>query len=170
VPNLLFVGGPLEGRRVAVTAEVRIGRADADLVVEDGEVSRSHAAVRPVADGVEVEDLGSTNGTWINEARVDGRRVAAVGDVLRIGASTIRIEADHPTPASTSADLHRRDSPVPAPPPAAPTVARPPAMVPDFAGRPSGRRVATRQPIGTFLAIAVIVAVAIALVAFFALR
>ena len=75
VPSLFLKDGPLAGRRVPVTAELLIGRADADLTIDDPLVSRRHALVRPApGGGDEIEDLGSTNGTWVNGERIDGLR------------------------------------------------------------------------------------------------
>ena len=48
---------------------------------------RRHARVRPVDGGVEIEDLGSKNGTWVNGAQIDGPTRLAAGDVVGIGPS-----------------------------------------------------------------------------------
>jgi two-component system cell cycle response regulator len=72
--TLLVLGGPQAGQLVAIEPSgIVIGRAaDADLVVLDPSVSGHHARVAPTSGGVYcVEDLGSTNGTF-----VEGRRVA----------------------------------------------------------------------------------------------
>ena len=73
---------PLTGRRHPVAPEITIGRQGCDVLLVDPEVSRRHAIVR---DGPVIEDLGSTNGTWVN-----GRRIAAAeplhhGDVVQFG-------------------------------------------------------------------------------------
>ena len=70
--GLQFTAGPLAGHRVEVTSALVLGREGADLVIEDPQVSRRHASVRPAGDGLEIEDLGSLNGTWVNGARVTG--------------------------------------------------------------------------------------------------
>ena len=72
MPALILLSGPLSGQRIEVDREIVIGREGVDLVLEDPEVSRRHVAVRPREGGVEVEDLGSRNGT-----RVDGTPVGA---------------------------------------------------------------------------------------------
>ncbi len=62
-----------------------IGRSDAcRLVVADSTVSRRHAVLKRTADGIEVRDLGSLNGTWVNGWRVE-RATLRPGDVLQIG-------------------------------------------------------------------------------------
>ena len=76
---LRFTAGPLAGRRVEVTSALVLGR-QADLVLEDPQASRRHASVRPAGDALEVEDLGSLNGTWVNGARVGGVTRLAPGD------------------------------------------------------------------------------------------
>ncbi|HEX8086155.1 MAG TPA: DUF1707 and FHA domain-containing protein [Solirubrobacteraceae bacterium] len=62
-----------------------IGRSDGcRLVIAHGTVSRRHAVLRRTADGIEVRDLGSLNGTWVNGWRVD-RALVRPGDALQIG-------------------------------------------------------------------------------------
>lgn len=61
-----------------------IGRGvDAGLRVASSQVGRSHARVRPGPDGLQVEDLRSTNGTAVNDRRVE-TAVLRVGDRLTI--------------------------------------------------------------------------------------
>ncbi len=69
-----------------------IGRApDADLVLEDAEVSRHHVRVAPAADGsAVVEDLGSSNGTFINNNQLYTRARLDPGDELLVGVTLIQ--------------------------------------------------------------------------------
>jgi hypothetical protein len=61
---------------------VTVGRAeDNDLVLADPEVSRRHARLEPDGEGWRAVDLGSTNGTWVNGARVSEATIAAGDDV-----------------------------------------------------------------------------------------
>lgn len=82
----------------------RIGRApDNHLVVTEPAVSGHHLVLTNDADGVTVRDLGSTNGTFLNETRLDAARPLRDGDLLRIGL-TVRARvkiapADTPTDA-----------------------------------------------------------------------
>ena len=62
--TLVVTSGPAAGQRLEITGEIVIGR-EGDLDVKDEEVSRRHAAIRPGAQGIEIEDLGSTNGTVV---------------------------------------------------------------------------------------------------------
>jgi pSer/pThr/pTyr-binding forkhead associated (FHA) protein len=75
-----------------IDGDVVIGREGADLTIEDPELSRRHARVRPVDGGVEVEDLGSTNGTFVNGARVTTPRRLTRGDVVRVGQTDFRVD------------------------------------------------------------------------------
>jgi pSer/pThr/pTyr-binding forkhead associated (FHA) protein len=77
--------GPLAGRCYAVGTELLIGRQDADLLLDDPQVSRRHAIVRAIDGELEVEDLGSANGTFVNGARVDEPRRLCPGDEIAIG-------------------------------------------------------------------------------------
>ncbi|MCA9678373.1 MAG: sigma 54-dependent Fis family transcriptional regulator, partial [Myxococcales bacterium] len=65
--------------------------ADNQLVVTDPTVSRYHLELRRTADGVEVTDLGSRNGTWVGAVRVT-RAVVPPGTHLRVGATAITVE------------------------------------------------------------------------------
>ena len=93
MPWLKFTAGPLAGRRVELASALVLGREAADLVIDDPEVSRRHAAVRPAGDALEVEDLGSLNGTWVNGARVTGTVRLVLGDRVRVGDSSFEVEA-----------------------------------------------------------------------------
>jgi class 3 adenylate cyclase len=84
--------GPLAGQRIPVDAEVVVGRVEADLTIDDPLISRRHATIRPHSAGLEIEDLGSLNGTWVNGERVDGRRVLAGGDLVQVGDASFEVE------------------------------------------------------------------------------
>jgi len=67
----------------------RIGRApDNDLVIPEPSVSGYHLVIVNEHDSVQVRDLGSTNGTFVNERRIDGTRQLKDSDLLRIGLAT----------------------------------------------------------------------------------
>ncbi len=72
---------------------VTIGRMpDSVITLEDPNVSRNHAEIRPQGGGFVVADLGSTNGTKINGVKVS-ERVLQDGDELTFGATSFRFEA-----------------------------------------------------------------------------
>ncbi|MEU6521612.1 FHA domain-containing protein [Streptomyces sp. NPDC046924] len=93
--RLHVVAGPdAGGVHLLHGGEIRIGRsADADVPLDDPDVSRLHCAVTVGPDGrVSVADLGSTNGTTLDGRRVGPRPVAlAPGALLRIGESALRL-------------------------------------------------------------------------------
>ncbi|MFE1440109.1 FHA domain-containing protein [Streptomyces sp. NPDC058739] len=95
--QLHVVAGPdAGGVHLLHGGQVRVGRsADADVPLDDPDVSRLHCAVTLAADGqVSVEDLGSTNGTVLDGSRVGDRPVRfAPGALLRIGESALRVSA-----------------------------------------------------------------------------
>jgi pSer/pThr/pTyr-binding forkhead associated (FHA) protein len=71
-----------------------IGRAPrADFVVDAALVSRLHCRLTATADTVEVVDLSSTNGTFVNDKRVKNARLAA-GDRLRVGRVELHVARD----------------------------------------------------------------------------
>jgi hypothetical protein len=78
------------------SAPVTIGRGGQnDLVLTGDEfASARHARVEPRPDGVWVQDLDSTNGTYVNGARVMGAKLVIKGDVLRVGETDFRIEEE----------------------------------------------------------------------------
>ncbi|MGW6822331.1 FHA domain-containing protein [Streptomyces sp. NPDC055005] len=102
-PQLHVVAGPdAGGVHLLHPGAVRIGRsADADVPLDDPDVSRLHCAVTVMSDGrVAVADLGSTNGTTLDGAPVGARTVPlAPGALLRIGESTLRLAARGALPA-----------------------------------------------------------------------
>ncbi|MEV5881973.1 FHA domain-containing protein [Streptomyces sp. NPDC052020] len=93
--QLHVVAGPdAGGVHLLHGGQIHIGRsADADVPLDDPDVSRMHCAVTVTADGrVTVADLGSTNGTALDGARVGDRPVRfAPGALLRIGESALRL-------------------------------------------------------------------------------
>jgi pSer/pThr/pTyr-binding forkhead associated (FHA) protein len=80
------VSGAVFGKVFPVAGPVVIGRApECDISVHAEEISRRHALVKPTQEGLSVEDLGSSNGTYINAKRVQQGFLNA-GDELRLDA------------------------------------------------------------------------------------
>jgi pSer/pThr/pTyr-binding forkhead associated (FHA) protein len=73
---------------------LRIGRGPLNELRLDGDdfVSSRHASVEARDDGVWIEDLGSTNGTWVNGVRLEGTQLLIPGDIIRIGETDFRYE------------------------------------------------------------------------------
>lgn len=116
---------PRKGTRRTVAPETTIGRELCDILLEDGEVSRRHAACRASGEGLAIEDLGSRNGTFVNGERVEGARALADGDIVQIGKTSWRFQA------SAKGETTFGQAPIVSKPPAAPE--------PDAAAAPRAR-------------------------------
>ena len=85
---------PPEGKPRVVTLDgtVTLGRSTRMTAqLEDSYVSDEHAAVEPDGDGWTVRDLGSTNGTYLNGAKVTQPTEVGAGDQLRLGKTRIEV-------------------------------------------------------------------------------
>jgi hypothetical protein len=72
---------------------VMIGRgADCQLILDDDYVSTRHARVAAVEEGHYVEDLGSTNGTYVNGQRITAPTMITLADTVRIGKTIMKLE------------------------------------------------------------------------------
>jgi predicted component of type VI protein secretion system len=101
--GLVFVEQkPREGREIQAVPDAVIGREGTDIVLQDPEVSRRHAAIRVHGDSVAIEDLGSTNGTFVNDERIEGLRQLSDGDVVRFGNTVWGLRASAPAPAGAT--------------------------------------------------------------------
>jgi hypothetical protein len=76
------------------SAGITIGRgAQNDVALDEDEfASASHARVEPRRDGVWLEDIGSTNGTFVNGVRLSRARKLTPGDLVRVGETDLRFE------------------------------------------------------------------------------
>jgi predicted component of type VI protein secretion system len=91
---------PMEGYSRPAIPGTTIGRAGCDVDLSDPDVSRRHAVVRGVDGGLGVEDLGSTNGTFVNDSRINGIAPISPGDRVRFGNTVWRLAAaDEPEPS-----------------------------------------------------------------------
>jgi pSer/pThr/pTyr-binding forkhead associated (FHA) protein len=82
--------------------QTTVGRGSLNSVVIDAEsVSRHHAVLMREGDTVRLHDLGSRNGTYVNEVRVQARRLRH-GDTISMGDCTLRFLADTPMHAEVS--------------------------------------------------------------------
>jgi pSer/pThr/pTyr-binding forkhead associated (FHA) protein len=115
---LEIVEGPGAGTQFDVSQPVVIGRDDsADLVIEDSQASRRHARIEPTAHGAVIEDLQSTNGTFINDNELHGRAELGPDDELLIGVTVMQVR--------TPQDVQRQPSAVRVVPAFAAPVSRP---------------------------------------------
>lgn len=89
--KLVFRSGPRADEEIQIDREMVLGRDGADIEIEDSAVSRQHARLRPVGDTLQIEDLGSTNGTFVNGSKIDEPAIVRPGDFVNIGQSTLEI-------------------------------------------------------------------------------
>lgn len=126
MPSLIAENGPLAGQRLEVETELTIGRLDGDVVVDDVKLSRRHAVFRVVDEALEVEDLGSTNGTFVEDRRIDRPTRLKNGARVRLGASSFVTEIEPAIQATQVGELPEAGQTVldGAPPGPGPTVLR----------------------------------------------
>jgi pSer/pThr/pTyr-binding forkhead associated (FHA) protein len=115
-----------DGREYTVGSSLVFGReAGSGVVVENSQVSRRHAEITSTPQGYVLTDL-STNGTFVNGQRIEGKRTLARADMIRIGDSEYRFYAD-------AAPAGQPQVAAPPPPPPAP----PPTPMPSAPAEPS---------------------------------
>ncbi|HEY1511294.1 MAG TPA: FHA domain-containing protein [Solirubrobacteraceae bacterium] len=188
------MSGPLAGQTIDVENDIVIGREGTDLTIDDQDLSRRHAVVRPSEGRLQVEDLGSTNGTFVDGNRIEEPTLLGGGAEIQLGTTVIVVEGVLPTRESSGDQQATRQraippefqkrkaeeaaaaaaAPAPAPP-ARPTAASPPRPAEPLApfhppqhGRQRG--LASRSWVPVALSYGSVILVAIALVLYFALR
>jgi len=106
--------------------EYTVGRSQqCDVTVDHETVSRQHARLYVEEHRAFIEDLGSSNGTFINGKPIQGRTPLAHKDRLHLGKALIEVEL--PTPPSEAPTMMITDQPVPAPGPPTPETLPPPS-------------------------------------------
>lgn len=89
---LTMDNGALAGRTFTVTAPLTLGRSvENDIILTDDFASGHHARIEPEGGAVILTDLGSTNGTYLNDERVVQPRSLQPGDRIRIGRTTMTL-------------------------------------------------------------------------------
>jgi pSer/pThr/pTyr-binding forkhead associated (FHA) protein len=139
--RLEVIAGNAAGSEILVEDELVIGRQaeGAGRLSEDSEISRQHAHLAREASGdYSIEDLGSSNGTFVNGLRLAAPQLLAEGDSIEVGATTLLVRS---IPAKAQA---AQTAPSPPPPGAAATifarapVSANPAGEPDSTARHDG--------------------------------
>ena len=94
--HLVIQTGKNKGRKIAIPdREVAIGRDEGCLVrLASTEVSRRHCAIKPSPKGPLVRDLGSQNGTVVNNEIIRGERLLQPGDFLQVGPIQFQLASD----------------------------------------------------------------------------
>ena len=132
MPSLRAKEGPIAGQLLNVDAVVTIGRGQADVVIDDPEISRRHALVRAGPHFFEIEDLDSLNGTWVNGSRIKQTVRLNPGDVIRLGTTVLEVEGETSPLLALPPLPNRPDAPLDLPPP-------PPGSPAQFGAVESGR-------------------------------
>ncbi len=120
VPVLVAQSGPLNGQRWSVRSNMVIGRGTTcDIVIADRQVSRQHALLKSMPNGVLLEDLKSKNGTLLNGQPVEEAIILDDGDLVQIAVvqqflflssdATLPLDADLQASAYTTSGLLRLD-------------------------------------------------------------
>ncbi len=93
--TLVVTAGPLAGTRITLGDQpILIGRADdSTLVLTDDFASSRHARLTNRGGQWYVEDLGSTNGTFLDQQRVQGPLLVANGQPIRIGQTALELRS-----------------------------------------------------------------------------
>jgi pSer/pThr/pTyr-binding forkhead associated (FHA) protein len=115
--RLEVVAGRAIGMSILIDDELLIGRhADgAGRLADDEEISRSHARISLDRSGFcAIEDLGSTNGTFVNGLRMAGPQTLSVGDTVEVGGTTLVVR-ELPIAASERSVKAARPQPTAAP-------------------------------------------------------
>ena len=116
-PTLLITAGPDAGTSHPLAEDAVVGRSlRADIVLSDEAASREHARLRPEGVTVVIEDLDSSNGTWVNGEQIDSPRRLEEGDVVQIGDTTMTLNME--TGEQPSETLTPSEPTVIRPPPA----------------------------------------------------
>ena len=99
--ELRFDKGPRAGQRLRIRSQTLLGREGVDLILDDPQVSRKHAVIRPTDEGFVLEDLGSLNGTFLNNVQVRTPTSLSHGDVIEMGDTKAHVSLQ--TAPTTSA-------------------------------------------------------------------
>jgi predicted component of type VI protein secretion system len=178
--------GPNTGKIFPLEApEIIVGRdAGNDVAINDAEVSRKHAKLSLHGSTYVIQDLGSTNGTFVNGQRITGTQVLNAGDSVSFGENIVLMYEAALDPNATvisSAQapktvipVQRQAAPASAP---APAYTPPPASAPVYSGQvPSGPIPSATQPkkkrtglvVGIIVGVIVLICICVALFSFFA--
>jgi hypothetical protein len=101
--SLRVVSGPASGQVLPIGGDFTVGRAESGpgSLQGDSDISRRHARFHEYTPGiVAVEDLGSTNGTYVNGARISAPQALSPGDQVQVGQTLLRYETVPPPAAA----------------------------------------------------------------------
>ena len=103
--RLRVTAGNAVGGEIRVDDEFLIGRQEEGegTLGQDAEISRHHARIARSGGAFTVEDLGSTNGTFLNGRRISGAEILSAGDRIMVGATTLVVQVSVPSAGDTGA-------------------------------------------------------------------
>ncbi len=152
---LVVTEGPNQGQAYVLQDMVcTIGRtADNTIVIDNPRISRHHTQIRLLPDGAVVEDMGSTNGTWLNGRALTSPQRLKPGDIIGLAdyvAFRYEVEAGLPTvkltpPGTPTGVMTDYDALMPPPPPA---YEEPYPAYPESAAAPLPQPAPTLQAVG----------------------
>jgi predicted component of type VI protein secretion system len=134
--RMIVRSGPNPGTVFELTREVStIGRdVTNEVVIGDAEVSRQHARLTRTPGGYVLEDLGSTNGTFVNSERLMAPRVLKPGDMIAFGEN-VNLMFDAVAPEAAATVASPAESPATVEPQQAPPPRKAPAQAPAVAAQ-----------------------------------
>jgi serine/threonine-protein kinase len=96
--RLRVTAGNATGSEIQVKDELLIGReaSQEGRLGQDAEISRQHARIARSGAAFSIEDLGSTNGTFVNGRRITGPEILSPGDRIQVGATTLVVQVSVP--------------------------------------------------------------------------
>ncbi len=104
--KLQAISGELEGQEVTIDRDMLVGRhQDADLLLQSAEISRRHAAFLLKEDALWVQDLKSSNGTFVNDIRIDQDKMLMDGDIVQFASIKFNVLA----PAKVQDTAHQSE-------------------------------------------------------------
>jgi len=93
VISLVVLDGPLKGQVFPLTKpKVLLGRSEADIVLDDSEVSRKHCAIEVHGTSAVLADLGSTNGTFVDDEQIETHQLQHMSE-FRLGSTVVMFSA-----------------------------------------------------------------------------
>src|SRR4051794_17613032 len=107
---LRFISGKYQGGEfpLRMEREIVIGRSsDLDMVLVEDMVSRKHAKISTMGNQITIQDLGSTNGTFVNGEKVKKMRLKE-GDRILVGTSIIKLVSVDAAAQATEAEARAR--------------------------------------------------------------
>jgi hypothetical protein len=88
--EITVVEGPQTGENFQVTLPCVLGRKGSDITIKDQKVSKKHARIKEIGNKIIIEDIKSTNGTFVNNERIIAIELQS-GDLISLGDTKMRI-------------------------------------------------------------------------------